>query len=140
MKSSMVILGFMIAGQAACVRTVALRERPVDNLAHGPSKAWITAADGNPVEVFLPRVSEGTIFGWAGGERVSIRVEDVREVKVRKIDPVRTAIVTGAVLAAGTGVILWRLSKPATPTGCEYFNGQPAEETEETGTLGICSL
>jgi len=141
MFTSRVVLGLVLAGQVACMRTLAIRERPTDYLvANNPSSVWITSADGQPVEVVGPRVVGSNVAGWSEGARVSIPVEQVREVKVRKLDALRSSLVTGGVLGAGTAVIIYLLTKPKAPTGCEYFNGMPAEESAETGTLGICSI
>jgi len=116
MKRYRVFIGVLIAVPGACMRTAAVRERPADYLAaNSPPTATLTMAQGSPVVVTLPRVVSDTIFGWSKGKEVSIPVQEVKEVKVRRVAVVQNAIMGGIVLGAGAALLIAKAGK-ATPS------------------------
>jgi hypothetical protein len=117
MKRSTVLLALLTGFQGACMHTIAVRERPGDFLAsQTPGSATVTLAEGNPIVVNLPRVVMDTIFGWSKGQEVSIPVQDVKEVRVRKVSVVRNAIIGGVVVGGGMAALFTATKKNSTPS------------------------
>lgn len=94
----------MMATQAACLGNPSLiKDSPGDYLqANAPGMVWAVLTDGGQVIIQGPRVIADTIFGWAEGEEFVVPVEDVKEMRVRRISIWRSSIMPA--LAVGLGV------------------------------------
>ena len=83
------------------------------------SQVRVTTNAGTPVEVWSARVISDTLRGFADPPGtwqrvVSIPLSEIREVEVRKTDPVKTTLAVVGVSAAFLGVVgtMWLISNP----------------------------
>src|SRR5690242_1212321 len=73
-----------------------------------PKMLWLTLKDGSQVTMAGPRIIDDTLFGWTPGanEDLTIAISDVKSLKARRIDPIRTAIIPVAFVGAGVTVFM----------------------------------
>jgi len=68
--------------------------------ANRPQRAWVFLTDNAQIVIDAPQVISDTLFGFVGGQPVSVRVERLKEIRVRRVSLWRTAIIP-AVLVGG---------------------------------------
>ena len=80
-----------------------------------PELIWATLSDGQELVIEGPRVIRDTVFGFSEGQPLAVPTDNVREVKVRRLSLVRSAVIP-AVLGIGVvGTILLVKPDPAAP-------------------------
>src|SRR5262245_58764044 len=68
--------------------------------AHQPDKAWVVLENDQQMVIDGPRVVADTIFGYSAGEPVTLRMEQLKNVRVRRLSVVKTAIIPTVLLGA----------------------------------------
>jgi len=70
------------------------------------SEVWVTTTAGRDMVITGPRVITDTVFGWSqdGQEEVILAVADIRELRARRMDPVRTAMIPVGIAVAAVAV------------------------------------
>jgi hypothetical protein len=125
MRNRNLLLGLLVAGQGACMRSVRVRERPAEYLlAHNPGRAWITPVNGEPFEMIAPRVILNGVYGWSKGIRVSIPADQVAELTARQLSMVRTSLLAGFGLAVGAAIVV---ARKHSETGCAPEEVEPED-------------
>jgi fructose-specific phosphotransferase system IIC component len=111
-----------------------VRERPGDYvLAMGPSRVWVTLADGKRMMISKPEVISDSIVGWSGQDEVSVPLHAVKEMNVRKLSPARSAVVGAVTIGLG---VTWL----ATHVGGQRYLCTSKEHPDEEGDVGECVL
>src|ERR1044072_3925869 len=89
--SALVILGL---AQVGCMGGPSLvKDSPGDYLqANAPGMIWTTLVDGDRLAIAGPKVISDTIFGWAEGEEIVLPVQDIKELRVRKLSIWRSSL------------------------------------------------
>ena len=73
-----------------------------------PERVWVTRADSSTVVLQDPVLRGDTITGLLYGEPERVQLSDARAIRVRRSDPVRTAVVV-AISGVAAGEWLWRM-------------------------------
>lgn len=96
----------LASAQLACAGPPRAIDSPASYLTeHRPRRIEIVRRDGAQLTVEKPRVFADSLLGWdpRAGEEVWLALADLREVRVRQVDPARTALfvvaASGAVIA-----------------------------------------
>jgi len=97
--------------------------------ANQPGQVWVTLNNGNEMVIAGPKVITDTIFGWTvEGEDLMVAVSDIREIRVRRMDPLRTALIP-ATVAVGAAAVVMLVSNDG--TGAPRSYAACLEEQEE---------
>lgn len=99
---------------AACTGAPRAVKDPGDYIAsRSPKEIILTRKDGTVLEVDAPRLHGDTLLGYTNAdgqpEVVWLGLPDIEEVRVRRIDPLRTGLVVGGALV-GTVALIAALS------------------------------
>jgi hypothetical protein len=98
--------------------------------ANQPGQAWITLTSGTEMIVTGPRVITDTVFGWtADGQEMMIAVSDIREVRARKLDAFRTALIPATVVV-GTAAVLLLVSNDGSEAPQSYAECLEVQEED----------
>jgi len=74
--------------------------------ANQPTEVWVTTRTGTQILVMGPRVITDTVFGWsADGQELILAVSDIQEVRARRMDTFRTALIPATAIIAGAAVV-----------------------------------
>ena len=89
-----------------------------------PEYVWATLADGRDVIIERPAVIRDTVFGLVDGMPLVVPAEQVTEVRVRRINKVRTAIIPASLIVGVTGVIVFvkTTGKDSPPDSSDSYN------------------
>jgi hypothetical protein len=98
--------------------------------ANQPNQVWVTLTNGSQVVITGPRVITDTVFGWtADGQEMMLALSDIREVRARRMDAFRTALIPATVVGATVAVLLLvtndRSSAGESPSDCEAAENCP---------------
>ncbi len=82
-----------------------------------PEKVWVTGADGTPLEVDDPLVEDDTLRGRVGVAQkpVAIPLKEVKAVRARTPDLMKTVLVFGVPLGAIAGYWMYEMLAPGSP-------------------------
>jgi hypothetical protein len=129
MNASRVVVPLLALLAAGCMTGL----RPVSDgpgeylSANQPDRVWVTLTDGRQMMIQGPRVITDTVFGWTtDGEDMMLAVSDIREVRARKMDAFRTALIPATVVGA-TVAILLLVSDDGTEAGDSPSDCEAAE-------------
>lgn len=131
-RISVLLLTSAVGGCMTGPRPV--QHTPKDYLsANQPGQVWVTLTNGTQTVITGPRVITDTVFGWSadGTRDVMIAVSDIKEVRARRMDTFRTALIPASVLVGTMAIYLLVADDGSTsdlsPADCEAAEIEPEE-------------
>jgi hypothetical protein len=84
-----------------------VNDPPSDYLqANAPGMIWATLVDGDRLAIAGPKVISDTVFGWAEGEEIVLPVQDIKEMRVRKLSVWRSSLMPALAVGLGVGSVM----------------------------------
>jgi hypothetical protein len=111
-------LGAVVLFVSACTTTgvVGYPAEYIDT--HGPSHVWVTGSDNAVVELSNPHVQGDTLAGFANGNYVEMRLEDVKLMKANFPSPGRTALLAGVTAIGAALAVAALMGNNSSTTTC----------------------